>query len=80
LILKKNFARAKATSYQPVFEAHIDFEKELCQSKSYQLPYNFQSVLVFVSIARTAATSYHPVFKEQTNFKICAKIKATSYH
>jgi hypothetical protein len=56
------------------------FEKELWQSKSYQLPSNFQGILVVVSFARTTATSYHPVFKEQTHFKICARTKDTSYH
>ena len=56
------------------------FEKELDQSKSYQLPSNFKSICVFVSFARTAATSYHQDFEEHMNFKNCAGTKATSYH
>ena len=51
------------------------YKKELCQDKSYQLPSNFQSILVFRSMARTSATSYQPVLKKKIS-----KGKATSYY
>jgi hypothetical protein len=57
------------------------FEEETnCQGKSYQLASNFQSIIIFGSIARSAATSYQQVLKEGINFVTLATSKATSYH